>query len=85
MMNGLFYRGTLTFLPDVLSDFLSDAAEQLLLFDSNSPMTEEFNPASYLYAGLIGVIIVLFVSTAQTGMITLVVINALLGFLLFAL
>ena len=53
IMNGLFYRGTLTFLPDVLSDFLPDAAEQLQLYDHNSPMTEEFNSASYLSAGLL--------------------------------
>ncbi|OIB58785.1 MFS transporter [Natrialba sp. SSL1] len=53
MMNGLFYRGTLTFLPDVLSDFMPDIAEQLQLFDPDSPMAEEFNPASYLYAGLL--------------------------------
>ncbi|ELY92094.1 major facilitator superfamily protein [Natrialba hulunbeirensis JCM 10989] len=53
MMNGLFYRGTLTFLPDVLSDFMPDIAQQLQLFDPDSPMAEEFNPASYLYAGLL--------------------------------
>ncbi|SDQ33090.1 MFS transporter [Natronobacterium texcoconense] len=53
MMNGLFYRGTLTFLPDVLSDFLPDVAAQLQLFDPDSPMAEEFDPASYLYAGLL--------------------------------
>ncbi|EMA41012.1 MFS transporter [Halobiforma nitratireducens] len=53
MMNGLFYRGTLTFLPDVLSDFLPDVADQLQLFDPDSPMAEEFDPASYLYAGLL--------------------------------
>ncbi|ELY89096.1 major facilitator superfamily protein [Natrialba hulunbeirensis JCM 10989] len=53
MMNGLFYRGTLTFLPDVLSDFMPDVAEQLQLFDPDSPMAEEFDPASYLYAGLL--------------------------------
>ncbi|AFZ72135.1 MFS transporter [Natronobacterium gregoryi] len=53
MMNGLFYRGTLTFLPDVLSDFLPDVTAQLQLFDPDSPMAEEFDPASYLYAGLL--------------------------------
>ncbi|UHQ98186.1 MFS transporter (plasmid) [Natrinema zhouii] len=53
MMNGLFYRGTLTFLPDVLSNFVPDIAEQLQLFDPDSPMAKEFNPASYLYAGLL--------------------------------
>ncbi|APW96239.1 MFS transporter [Halobiforma lacisalsi AJ5] len=53
MMNGLFYRGTLTFLPDVLSGFMPDVADQLQLFDPDSPMAEEFDPASYLYAGLL--------------------------------
>ncbi|ELY92642.1 MFS transporter [Natrialba taiwanensis] len=53
MMNGLFYRGTLTFLPDVLGDFMPNIIEQLQLFDPNSPMAEEFDPASYLYAGLL--------------------------------
>ncbi|WP_323171185.1 MFS transporter [Natrialba sp. PRR66] len=53
MMNGLFYRGTLTFLPDVLGDFMPNIVEQLQLFDPDSPMAEEFDPASYLYAGLL--------------------------------
>ncbi|RKD88014.1 MFS transporter [Halopiger aswanensis] len=53
MMSGLFYRGTLTFLPDVLSGFLPEIAEQLQLFDPNSPIAEEFDPASYLYVALL--------------------------------
>ncbi|ELY38912.1 MFS transporter [Natronorubrum tibetense] len=115
MMNGLFYRGTLTFLPDVLSDFVPNVADQLQLFDPDSPMAEEFNPASYLYAGLLmigmggqyvggkltdrirtetglavifgslAVVAVLFVPAAQAGVVPLLIISALLGFLLFSL
>ncbi|MFC4438494.1 MULTISPECIES: MFS transporter [Natrialbaceae] len=115
MMNGLFYRGMLTFLPDVLSSFLPNVVDQLQLFDPESPMAEEFDPASYLYAGLlmvgiagqyvggkltdrvrteIGLAVVIgsltivaiaFVPAAETGVVPLLVVSALLGFLLFAL
>ncbi|OIB58758.1 MFS transporter [Natrialba sp. SSL1] len=115
MMNGLFYRGTLTFLPDVLSDFMPDVAEQLQLFDPDSPMAEEFDPASYLYAGLLmvgmagqyvggkltdrirtetglaiifgslAVVAVLFVPVAEAGLVPLLIIGSVLGFLLFSL
>lgn len=53
MMNGLFYRGTLTFLPDILGDFLPNVNEYVQLFDPNSPMAEEFDLASYVYVGLL--------------------------------
>lgn len=53
MMNGLFYRGTLTFLPDVLGNFLPDITEYVELFDPDSPMAAEFDLASYVYAGLL--------------------------------
>ncbi|ADD06082.1 major facilitator superfamily transport protein [Natrialba magadii ATCC 43099] len=115
MMNGLFYRGTLTFLPDVLSDFMPDVVEQLQLFDPDSPMAEEFDPASYLYAGLLmvgmagqyvggkltdrirtetgltiifaslAVVAVLFVPVAEAGLVPLLLIGSVLGFLLFSL
>ena len=58
MMNGLFYRATLTFLPEVLGGFLPPFAEQGLLFDPDSPLAEKFDLASYLYAGLLMVGIV---------------------------
>lgn len=53
MMNGLFYRGVLTFLPDILGDFLPDISEYVQLFEPGSPMAEEFDLASYVYAGLL--------------------------------
>lgn len=53
MMNGLFYRATLTFLPEVLGDFLPPITETGILFDPDSPLAAEFDLASYLYAGLL--------------------------------
>ena len=53
MMNGLFYRGTLTFLPDVLGEFLPPITEFVRLFEPGSPMAEEFDLSSYLYVGLL--------------------------------
>ncbi|QFU84599.1 MFS transporter [Natronorubrum aibiense] len=115
MMNGLFYRSTLTFLPDVLSGFVPNVADQLQLFDPGSPVAEEFDPASYLYSGLLmigmagqyvggkltdririenglmivlsslTVVAILFVPAAQAGVIPLLAVSALLGFLLFSL
>lgn len=56
-MNGLYYRGALTFLPDLLGDFLTAAVGdvRLGLFDPDSPVAEEFDLSSYLYAGLLTV------------------------------
>jgi len=55
MMNGLFYRGTLTFLPDVLGDFLPPISEYVRLFEPGSPLASEFDLSSYLYVGLLAV------------------------------
>lgn len=55
MTNGVFYRGVLTFLPDVLGDFLPDVTEYVRLFEPGSPMAAEFDLASYVYAGLLTV------------------------------
>ena len=54
MANGLLYRGVLTFLPDVLGDFLPPVGDVLGLF-GDSPLASEFDLASYLYAGLLTV------------------------------
>ncbi|WP_066413104.1 MFS transporter [Halorubrum aethiopicum] len=54
LMNGVFYRGVLTFLPDVLGGYLPDVSG-IGLFAPDSPMAEEFDLASYLYAGLLTV------------------------------
>ena len=54
MANGLFYRGTLTFLPDVLGDFLPPVGDMVRLF-AGSPLAAEFDLAFYLYAGLLTV------------------------------
>ncbi|ACV46427.1 MULTISPECIES: MFS transporter [Halomicrobium] len=55
LMNGVFYRGVLTFLPDVLGGFLPPITDYVRLFDPGSPMAEEFDLASYVYAGLLTV------------------------------
>jgi MFS family permease len=56
-LNGLYYRGALTFLPDLLGDFLTAAVGdvRLGLFDPDSAVAEEFDLSSYLYAGLLTV------------------------------
>ncbi|GGO02362.1 MULTISPECIES: MFS transporter [Haloarcula] len=53
--NGLFYRGTLTFLPDVLGGFLPPVTEFVRVFEPGSPLAEEFDLAFYLYSGLLTV------------------------------
>jgi MFS family permease len=53
MMNGLFYRGMLTFLPEVLGRFLPSVSEFVQLFEPGSPIAEEFTLSSYLYVGLL--------------------------------
>ncbi|NLV08571.1 MFS transporter [Halomicrobium mukohataei] len=55
LMNGVFYRGVLTFLPDVLGGFLPPITDYVHLFEPGSPMAEEFDLASYVYAGLLTV------------------------------
>jgi len=55
VVNGLFYRGTLTFLPGVLGDFLGDVTGPIQLFAPDSPLAQEFDLASYVYAGLLTV------------------------------
>ena len=56
-LNGLYYRGALTFLPDLLGDFLTAAVGDVRpgIFDPDSPLAEEFDLAGYLYAGLLTV------------------------------
>jgi len=53
MMNGLFYRGMLTFLPNVLDQFLPPVTAFVQLFEPGSPMADEFTLSSYLYVGLL--------------------------------
>jgi len=55
--NGLYYRGVLTFLPELLGDFLTAAVGDLRLglFDPDSPVAAEFDLSRYLYAGLLTV------------------------------
>lgn len=55
--NGLYYRGVLTFLPDLLGDFLMATVGNIQpgVFDPDSPMAQEFDMAQYLYAGLLTV------------------------------
>jgi MFS family permease len=55
--NGLYYRGIVTFLPELLGEFLTAAigVVRLGLFAPDSPLAEEFDLAQYLYAGLLTV------------------------------
>ena len=53
VMNGLFYRGTLTFLPDVLGGFITDVSGPFSRLAPDSALAAEFDLASYLYAGLL--------------------------------
>lgn len=53
MLNGLYYRGMVTFLPDVLGDLLAAPLEGIELVDPRSPLAEEFDPARYVYAALL--------------------------------
>ena len=53
MFNGLFYRGVLTFLPDMLGDFLAALEVSVDVFAEDSPVAEEFDLAQYVYVGLL--------------------------------
>lgn len=53
LLNGLFYRGTLTFLPDMLGSLLPDITETTELLGAENPIGESFDLASYVYAGLL--------------------------------
>lgn len=105
ILEGFYYRGVLTFLPDTLASY-----------DSLPPATvagERVEPAGYVYAGLLIVgmagqyvggkvsdlmppekaaagvflalafITVLFVPAASAGLVPLLVVSGLLGFVLF--
>jgi len=59
VFNGLYYRGTLTFLPELLGDFLeplvdTDPAEGVGVIP-DGPAAREFDLSRYLYAGLLAV------------------------------
>ncbi len=56
-LDGLYYRGVLTFLPGLLGDFLTAAVGDVRpgIFAPDSPLAEEFDLAGYLYAGLLTV------------------------------
>lgn len=115
IMNGLFYRGMLTFLPEVLDQFLPPITEYIQLFNSKSAIAEEFTLSSYLYVALLTIgiggqytggkvsdriqptkglsvifaalvlVSIAFVPAANEGVLTLLIVSGLLGFLLFAL
>ena len=53
LCNGLFYRGTLTFLPDLLSEWLSIDVAGLPGLGAGERVTREFDAARYLYVGLL--------------------------------
>jgi len=114
VMNGLFYRGTLTFLPDVLGGFVADVPGPFSHIAPDSALAAEFDLASYLYAGLLTVgiagqytggkltdripvaaglaavfttlvaLAVAFVPVASRGLVPLVAISAVFGFVLFS-
>ncbi|WP_218128620.1 MFS transporter [Halopenitus persicus] len=55
LCNGLFYRGMLTFLPELLREFLLAAVGDVRLgiFAPDSPLAEEFDVSRYVYVGLL--------------------------------
>ena len=55
--NGLYYRGAVTFLPELLGDFLTAAVGDVRpgVFDPESPVAGAFDLSRYLYAGLLTV------------------------------
>ncbi|THE66862.1 MFS transporter [Salinadaptatus halalkaliphilus] len=57
MFNGLYYRGILTFLPEMLDEFLTThlGAIELGFFGPDSPVADEFDLAQYVYVGLLTV------------------------------
>jgi MFS family permease len=59
LFNGLYYRGMVTFLPELLSDFLSPLIEgdpgAAIGVVPDGPAAEEFDLSRYLYAGLLAV------------------------------
>ena len=52
MMNGLYYRAFLTFLPDLLGDLI-DGLVTIELVDPDSPYAEEFDLARYFYVAIL--------------------------------
>ncbi|UWG46363.1 MFS family permease [Halanaeroarchaeum sp. HSR-CO] len=56
-LNGLYYRGILTFLPDLLGDFLTTSVGDVSpgIFGPDSQFAGEFDMSRYLYAGLLTV------------------------------
>lgn len=106
MLYGLYYRGVLTFLPDVLSD--------LPLFRVIEFAGATFHPGQYVYAGLllvgiagqyvggtltdtndtvrllvgvfIGLVVctLVFIPASRTGLVPLLIVCIVLGFLLYA-
>ncbi|NEU58814.1 MFS transporter [Halorussus sp. MSC15.2] len=105
MCSGLYYRGTLTFLPDLLAG--------LPMFDPVSLGGRSLEPSRYLYAGLLmvgiagqyaggkltdrmetergimlgfaglAVVAVIFVPASNAGLVALLGVSAVLGFMLF--
>ncbi|TQQ79511.1 MFS transporter [Halonotius roseus] len=59
LFNGLYYRGMLTFLPGLLSDFLDPllAVDPAAIIDpiADTPAASEFDLSRYLFAGLLAV------------------------------
>jgi MFS family permease len=57
MFNGLYYRGILTFLPGLLSEFLAPLVGTTAGLGpvSEGPLASEFDLSQYLYAGLLAV------------------------------
>jgi len=59
LFNGLYYRGVVTFLPELLSDFLDPlvglSPEEGLGPVPDGPVAERFDLSQYLYAGLLAV------------------------------
>lgn len=53
MLNGLFYRGILTFLPELLGDFLRESGLSSISLGDSSGLESELNLGRYLYSALL--------------------------------
>lgn len=110
IFNGLYYRGILTFLPELLSDFTAATVVSNL-----GVLSERLNPSDFIYIGLLMVgiggqyvggraldhvpvekgllagyvvlasIAVLFIPASSMGVVAIIAVSLVLGFVLFSL
>jgi len=53
IFNGLFYRGLLTFLPDILGDLISSGGGEASVLRFDHPVFERMDLGNYLFSGIL--------------------------------